>query len=126
MEIPIPDVAELLRDNPLPPELAEMESVIRHHPQMQDLVALAVACIAHGMGPDDAQAAMNAAVDVFLTENHRCVTCLQWTDDPRLCGFFEAGKFSMLAFCKQCVRRIDDGRVTHAMQRNLRTYGGAS
>lgn len=122
--IAVPSVDELLSISPLPPELAGMESIIRHHPQMQDLVALAVACIAHGLPAETAIEAMRVAVDAFDTTEHRCVTCLNWTDNPRLCGFFAGGQFTMLAFCRRCESMIDEGRATREMQRNLRAYAG--
>lgn len=121
--IPVPTVDDLLAISPLPPAL---ESFVRRHPNMQDLIGIATGCIAHGMTAEDALGAMRVAVDAFDVAEHRCVTCLNWTDNPRLCGFFAEGQFTMLAFCRRCESMIDSGRATREMRRNLRAYTGGA
>lgn len=122
----IPTFDDLLAVHPLPPELAGMEDTLRDSPAFATMIAVAAACVEHGMDTTGALDAMRVAVDVFYTENHRCAACLGWTTDALLCGALDNGKFTMLAFCRRCEQLINENRATPAMQRNLRAYGGTA
>ena len=125
-DVKIPSFDDLLAVQPLPPEYAGMEDTLRESPAFATMIAVAAACVEHGMDTAGALDAMRVAVDVFYAESHRCAACLGWTTDALLCGALDNGKFTMLAFCRRCEQLINENRASAEMQRNLRAYGGAA
>ena len=121
-----PPVGEFLDENPLPPELAHFEPILRS-PIGQNIIDAIVAAYTEGLSDDAMMAMIHDLATFHSSSTHRCTTCLHWTDAPaRTGGVIANGKFHLIVTCKPCYRRIMAGAATPEMVRNLRAYGGAS
>lgn len=118
-----------LRDFPLPAELAPFEPAIKQLP-MPVVISLAAQGEAHGFTYDEMGESLRAAAAFGQAKQHRCAACLNWTsrDDVRpmaIALFMEddSKRIVFFAICEKCGKRIDRGRCSEEMARNLRTYG---
>ena len=120
-------IGAFLKDCPLPPELKHLEPTIRG-PVGKSLLTALMTCRDEGFSYAQLEDVARQVVEFYSHEYHRCTTCYNWTND------FEAGaavvdgsKFRMVVICQQCGRRVLDGRITPAMDRNMAEHilGGA-
>lgn len=118
-----------LQAHPLPPELAPFEPAIKQLP-MPVVISLAAQGEAHGFTYDEMGESLKAAAEFGQAKQHRCATCLSWAkkEDVRPIAtalFFEddSKRIVFFAICEKCGKRIDRGRCSEEMARNLRTYG---
>jgi len=120
----MPSVDEFLSVNPLPPELAQFEPILRS-PIGQNILDCIIGAMSAGMS-EGAMLAMLQDICEFHSETtHRCNTCFGWTDDPAKTGALIAkGRFRLVVTCRPCYERIMSGTTTPEMMRNLQTYGG--
>ena len=120
-----PTIDDILRVHPLPAALAHLEPLLRKLPNFGILLDISVACVDYGIDENGFERILEAVVNIYSDDSHRCAACFVWTSEFHTICTGSTDNLIVLPICDRCMDRIETGRATRQMQRNLRSYGGA-
>ena len=110
-----------LRSNPLPKELAHLEDHIRKLP-VRTFLEFLISASLENMAVKDICTCIKSAAEFYSTDNHRCASCLNWSEEIYGVTILFDDKAVMLTVCGRCKCKVESGRDTPAMRRNIQSY----